>query len=524
VTTLRTRSIHLNMKFLHTLAVVTAVACLTSCSSEQTTTPEGSITLSADEVASLLGVAGVQGLKFGDITSGREGVRVAGIAFDDGQGRELEVNNLELNIRSSADFAYSIAFLKIAEVELHDWSTNFRTKIRNLIVESPGDRFLSALQAAMAAAKNGGNIDISPLQFEKLSIASIEHLYRSDDKKVTKGVVEDFVIERALQRTVGGVQIRKVSGGQSVEQFALAGLKIRDVDREWVNRFIANLGASTPQMGSFNPRTNVPGDVFMPFDQFAVQQLSIPNMGPKSNVTVDVVDVDVSVRRLRDGQFAGLDGRVTVEVPLDTFSNDDTPEVKFIREVTRGTRLTKLAITATLGMARDNKARTETWENLALTVPGFGMVTGAVNTTGIADALGLLVQGKPPSDGLFLGLAKVQIAYKDDGLLPYLTSDRFSERQQVAEFFDTANQQLQTFVSESKTKSDSVKFGEMRIDPGYPKAPGQASLTLSSNRFLTFEKFFSTLFAGPEASAGDSVFVELVVKGKKKGFGGLDAF
>ena len=79
------------------------VACLTSCSSEQTTTSEGSITLSADEVASLLGVTGVKGLKFGDITSGREGVRVAGIAFDDGQGRELEVSNLELNIRSSAD-------------------------------------------------------------------------------------------------------------------------------------------------------------------------------------------------------------------------------------------------------------------------------------------------------------------------------------------------------------------------------------------------------------------------------------
>ena len=64
----------------------------------------------------------------------------------------------------------------------------------------------------------------------------------------------------------------------------------------------------------------------------------------------------------------------------------------------------------------------------------------------------------------------------------------------------------------------------MLIDPGYPKAPGQASLTLSSKRFLSFEKFFSNLFAGPEASAGDSVFVELVLKGKKKGFGGLDAF
>jgi hypothetical protein len=49
-------------------------------------------------------------------------------------------------------------------------------------------------------------------------------------------------------------------------------------------------------------------------------------------------------------------------------------------------------------------------------------------------------------------------------------------------------------------------------------------LTLSSNRFLAFEKFFSTVFAGPEATAGDSVFVELVVKGKKKGFGGIDAF
>ena len=188
-------------------------------------------------------------------------------------------------------------------------------------------------------------------------------------------------------------------------------------------------------------------------------------MIPKSNVNVNVVDVDVSVRRLRDGQFAGLDGRVTVEVPLDAFSNYDTPEAKFIREVTRGTRLTKLAITTTLGMARDNKARTETWENLALTVPGFGMVTGAVNTSGIADAIGLLVQGKPPSDDLFLGLAKVQIAYKDDGLLPYLMSDRFSERKQVIEFFDTANQQLQTFVSASKTKSNSVRFGEIQKHP-----------------------------------------------------------
>lgn len=511
----------MNMKFLHTLALVATVACLPSCSSEQSTTPEGSITLSADEVASLLGVAGVQGLKFGEITSGREGVRVAGIAFDDGQGREVEVNNLELNIRSSADFAYSIAFLKIAEVELHDWSTNFRTKIRNLVVERPGDRFLSALQAAMAAAKNGGNIDISPLQFEKLAIASIEHLYRSDDKKVTKGVVEDFVIERALQRTVGGVRIRHVSGGQSGEQVALSGLKIRDVDREWVNRFIASLGASASQMGTFSPRTTVPGDVFMPFDQFAVEELSIRNTGPQSNLTINVIDVDVSVRRLRDGQFGGLDGRVTVEVPPDAFPPEGA---KFIREVTGDARLNKLAISATLGMARDNQARTEAWENLALNVPGLGKVTGAVRTAGIADAMGLIVQGQPPSDSLFLGLAKVQINYTDDGLIPYLASDRFSERQKVVEFFDNANRELQKFVSESQAKSGPVKFGQMQIDPGYLKSPGVASLTLGADRFLAFEKFFSTLFGGPQATGDDSVFVELVVKGKKKGFGGIDAF
>ena len=40
----------------------------------------------------------------------------------------------------------------------------------------------------------------------------------------------------------------------------------------------------------------------------------------------------------------------------------------------------------------------------------------------------------------------------------------------------------------------------------------------------TFEKFSSNLFAGPEASAGDSVFVEIVLNGNKKVFGGLEAF
>ena len=54
--------------------------------------------------------------------------------------------------------------------------------------------------------------------------------------------------------------------------------------------------------------------------------------------------------------------------------------------------------------------------------------------------------------------------------------------------------------------------------------PGVASLTLSADRFLAFEKFFANLFASLQAAASDSVFVELVVKGKKKGFGGIDAF
>ena len=197
--------------------------------------------LSSDQVADLLGIKENKDVQIGDIESGRGGVKIKTISLQGIDRAEVEIQDVEVQIKSTAKLKYAVSLLRLGKVDVIDFETAQHVRGYNLTVDEPGDRFLNKLEEAFTSVKSGGAIKTADLSCEQLKIDRIDYSIRSKESKVaspTRVSIERLTIDQASKNVFGEMGVARVSVGDTVSG---TGLKITRVDRTWADQLLALL-------------------------------------------------------------------------------------------------------------------------------------------------------------------------------------------------------------------------------------------------------------------------------------------
>jgi hypothetical protein len=454
---------------------------LTSCSSEPDDKPT-TIAFTSSEVAKLLGIKEGAGIKFGEITSNRDGVKVASIELDDKSGRELEADDLEIKIASPEKLVYAVSSLRIGTIDIHDWKNSQRTRAFDLSVSSPGENFIAAIKDAIASVQTGGVLKTSRLSFSQLAIGRIEYLVHKNES-VTKVSLEKLSLDDAKEKTLGKFAIARIAIGETV---GVENLKFTQVDRKWIDQLLTLLlkvSQADLKPSDWSPAEGKSG-VVVPFDQFSVDRLTFRfDVSPRKAVSVTVSDLELDVNRTSRGGFAGLSGFVNVSVPANVFADKDGDGAVLIRDLL-GQSSDSLALSVQLGVTFDPDSQVEKFDKLVVEVPAFGTISGSAQTQGLSQLLSIALLyakgGKPPD----IQISSLHVKYQDAGLIAYLLSNRYKDNKSV-------NKALEKITAEFP---DATQRGRLRREvAAFKKSPGAIELDVDADDFVSADRFFETL-------------------------------
>jgi hypothetical protein len=490
-------------RYLYFVAAGVLAASLTSCgSSDETTKPV--INLTSSEIATLLGINEADGIKIGAIASDRDGVKVESIAFEDGKGRELEIQDVELKIVSSSDMVYSVSYLGIKRLELQDLKNSQRTKAKGITVIEPGKGFLVQIASAIASAKTGGTLKTSGLSFAKLTIDQIDYLIRTNDTNVTKITVDSIYIDKATKETVDDMRIGRISMGDTAA-VSVENLRFRVVDRIWADKILAIL-VRLPQADTikWDDEAMDLGDRIVPFDQFGVDKMTIRIKDGNEMIVGYVTGLNFDVKRNSNNEFEGLEGKVNGEVPLTSFPDEFT---NVIRAMGNKKIQDSLTCSVTLKLTHDQSGDIDKFENISITVPEMFVVTGGASTRGLVvfggKLFGLQFNDKLNKFFEAIAISSFNITYQDYGLLPFLLSRRFKDRDDFRKAFTEFPSKFEQGAESDRLIPEVDRF---------LAAPYRINFTARTDKFVPFDKFFGSFDRPRSSDARKETPIDLQVR------------
>lgn len=471
------------------IGCIVAVVFSGGSSSDQNYT----ISLGPDEVALLLGLEITDGVSIGNIHSDENGVRIDSIELDDFAGKQLEIDDITLQIDQSDDFTYEIANLDIAELDLHDWENNQRFEAKTISVTSPGKKFLTNLQAAVTATQSTGVLQTSGLSFEKLSIVYAEYQVRTSSGRSEKAKIRNFAISGALPERVDEFSLAKYQVNNVVQ---IADLRLQDVNRVWAEALVANLGDTTSQNdseGSESTTTQAKlldlskelGQEVVPFGSFSVKSIEInEDWGNKEKSPVWIKDINLKIAK-DNGQFTGISGGMSIEIPNAVFPtlHDQTLQDLSNWYFEKSNR-DRIIINSKIDVDFNRKTKLETGK-LTVSVPGAGTIEATSKTRNIVPFLNWLsAQGSLPEK--LPELKEIGGHYQDHGVIDYL-----------ARRSDANIRDFETNLKDAITENPHFSVKEsrklVRDINSFKLSPGSIYASVRSNRFVTAEQFFSEL-------------------------------
>ena len=472
------------------LALVIAgsfAANLTSCGKWGDDAPDTPVKLTAAEVSSLLGITGSDGLEVGDVTTGRDGVTVKSISLKEGASTEVEVKDVELHIKSTSKMVYAISSLKIGTLDVIDWKSTQRVRAFGIRVDQPGDKFLTKLEAAIAAVRSGGSLRTADLACARLSIDRVDYEVRSGEGKPTRVRLESFAIDQATSETIGELSIDRIGLGDAV---AVKGLKVTRVDRLWADQMLgllmtlssADSPSSRPADAAYPPAPKSPALAkrLLPFDRIELGAINVDIgklSGGKASGTARVSKLHLDVQRGADGRFAGLTGGVDAAVATSAFGKEGA---KFFRDMGNPSLEESLAGSATITMVLDPAQRAER-STMTIKAPGLATLSATAMTRQVPELLGkLLAQEEIPS-GL-VTIASLAVEAHDGGLFAFLSSDRYKERALARRSFEEIPFQ-ERYAAESDRLRKELK--------SFFRSPKDVAWTAGSDGFIAASDFLT---------------------------------
>ena len=472
-------------KFLACIIAACLLAMSSSCTNSKTDSSTGVVKLSATDVAALLGIRENDSLKLGDIESDKYGVRLSSISFQDTTGKDIDIKKIDLQIGTPKDLVYEIDQLRIEEIDFHDWKSNQRTKATGINVSKPGQGFIPAIEKAIAASNSGAELTTGNLAFKKLEIGNIDYLVRAADSSVTRVGVSGFSITDATTDSLGTLEVKKVSIGDSV---SVEGLKILQVNRRWADFLlgaISNVSASEPT--STTTRTFDLGDRVLPFDRFDVGQFVIRFPNPESSeklASINLKGLNLNVDRTSTGELSGINAAASIHIPVDTFPK----ELKDILMSVNRTKFAQGAVgDAKIQMTFDAIKQIESFRVITLTAPELFEIKASMTTRNFATSLAQLLAKRDITKEIQQTmLSSLTIDYKDSGLMAYLVSDRHKESESVKDGLKSMRKEIADGSDKPLHTKEILQFIQ---------SPKQISLRVTSAVLVPAEGFFAKVFA-----------------------------
>lgn len=486
------------------IAGVLVVAFLTLGDKTGDDAPGAVVKLTSDEVAALLGLKEKAGIKIGDIESGRDGVKVQSISLKNNESTEVEIHDIELRITSTSKLVYVLSSLRIGKLDILDWQTTQRAQAFGVLVDKPGDGFLSQLQATMTSVSSGGPLKIAVVSCARLGIERIDYLIRSKDATVTRVSIEALSMTEATSETLGELSVRRISMGDTV---AGKGLKLTKADRLWADQLLAVLvtlpgadHAATLRSVAASFQSPALEKRLLPFDRFEVAEMNfiVSKSRDLGSKVVKVTDVRLDVQRRSDGQWAGIHGTVNVSIPTTVFEKD--MGLAFVRAMGNPKLEESLAFSAQMQIVLDHSPNQERSE-ISISAPGLAAISGTATTRGLPELLNMLIaQQELPKN---LTLSSLKLEGRDDGLVVFLLSDRHKDREGINTLLEIVPNLWPDGVERGRLSSEIKSFRA---------SPGRIIFTAESGNFIAAEEFLDEILSKPGQSAAISSRLSFVSK------------
>lgn len=490
--------------------------------------PETELKLSSDQISSLLGITDNKSVKIGDIEAGRGGVRVKSISLKGKDNAEIEIHDVDLQIRSTEKLVYSISLLKIGKVDILDWKTAQRVQAFDVEVDKPSDGFLTNLEEAFSSANSGESIKTAGLLCARLGIGRIEYMARSNEENITKVSIEGFSINDALSDKFGDMRVTRISFGDIVSG---KNLKITKVNRNWADQLLALLTTSESSNSSTKtkptittPTLNTQDTRIFPFDRIEIGEISLvanklPPGDKLGNGLVKISNLTIGFDQSSNGRMSGAKMSVSATIPTELFwSGSDKDWNKKALDFFSGLDgfgNTNLAnqLNLTFQLNTDIEEDIED-SNISLDAPGILTISLKTKTRGVMNSLGKLItlQNSPSNNtDAQLGISSLALKVSDDGILSYLFSDRFKDRDSISNMFRMV---LLFFPQEQNRLSAELE--------GFLIAPSRITLTGDFGGFISdkvlealSESHLSFIAANPKAVAAGKAIAEAQEKEKE---------
>jgi hypothetical protein len=453
--------------------------------------PDVVVKLTADEVAALLGIKEKDSVKIEGLESGRDGVKVNSISLRDNDSTEVEIQDIDLRIMSTDRHNYAISYLRIGKLNIFDWKTTQRVQVFGVVVDRPGDDFLSKLEATIASLRSGGSLKKADLSCMRLGIDKIDYRIRAKDAVVTKVSIEELSITEATSETLGEFRVGRVGMDDTTNTGRLGckNQRLTKVNRFWADRILALLltlpgtdPATTLKLDAARFKAPALGKNLFPFDRFEVPEMSFifQKAADLGSGIVKVTDLCFDVQRTSEGKLTRIHGKVNVIVPTQIFGKMAGGEKEvsdFFRAMGNPDLEESLACSVQLNIVPDHDRNEEQFE-ISISAPGLAAISATAITRRLPEFLSMLITELKLYDGVTMSSLKIEA--RDDGLFVFLVSERFKRQKDVHKFFKDIPNNFP--VSERvRLSSDIDKF---------LASPGSIILDGKSGDFMNFDKIF----------------------------------
>ncbi len=480
------------------IVVLLAGPFLVSCKNDDDAN-KGVIKLSSDEVSALLGIKDKAGIKIGEIESGPQGVKVKSISLKESDSTEVEIADVELRITSPSKLVYAISYLKIGKLDILDWTSSQRAQAFGIVVEKPGDGFLSKLDTAVSSTRASGSLKTADLTCERLGIDRLEYATHSKDNSMSVRL-EDLSISQVNSDRIGELKLGSAHIGATV---AGKGLKVTQVDRRWADQILARV--VTFQSAQSNPTTQPAIDPF-PATMPVVAKVELPSMGKRilpldslevaelnfaigksakgDQAPIKITSVHLDIQRKADGELSGITGNVNVAIsPMGLADTEGAKKGFHDFFASFNPQLEQsIAITSNLKMNRDGAQNQEDTQIVA-DAPGVLSITLSGTTRGVATMIGELIANRDIRDESLPSISEIKLELRDKGLMAYLLSDRFEYHAMFLELLPSIPFQMQDAGDDSRLRRELK---------GFMRSPGGVTFTFNSQggSFTPFKTFF----------------------------------
>lgn len=429
------------------------------------------IKFSSDQIASLLGIKENDGLKIGEIESGRQGVKVKSILIKNTDGTEVDIQDIELQVKHTEKLSYAISLLRIGKADVLDWKTTQRVQVFGITVEQPGDGFLTKLEAAVSSVRSGGAIKTVDLSCARMGIERIDYAIRTKEATVTRISIEGLSLVGAKSDILDELNVTRATVGDAVSG---AGLKVTKVDRHWADLLLAKFvmpkkidPATAPKptdspakvaqskqldskrgQASSKPlvtptKNTLKGNRILPFDNIDVDEMSIsPNAFDdlKTTGVFKIVKLHLAIERRSDGKVIRLNGSVMVSVSPDILYdqlNAGRKKIDDFFHTMGGPKIEEcLVLNIKISSTIDHIRKCEE-SVISVQTPGVAAITVSANTQRLLDLVGMYItlDDLPVAEDGDVTMKSIKLSWVDDGILSFILSNRYKDWDYVRKQF-----------------------------------------------------------------------------------------